>query len=103
MCARVNSDLRLLPLRCLKTGEHDSLRFWSGCSAEANSLRRCWTPAQLKDMSSHFERPEEHLPDKLVQSIIKSKSAGQGLFNLRQIFHARYDSACIPLPSRCDC
>ncbi|KAK4705328.1 DNA-directed RNA polymerase III subunit RPC6, partial [Phenoliferia sp. Uapishka_3] len=51
----------------------------------------CWTSPQLKDMSSHFERPEETLPDALIESIIKHKSAGQGLFNLRQIFHARYD------------
>ncbi|KAL8280846.1 hypothetical protein RQP46_006850 [Phenoliferia psychrophenolica] len=51
----------------------------------------CWTPAQLKSMSSHYLRPDEKLPDELIESIVKSKCAGQGLFNLRQIFHARYD------------
>lgn len=54
-------------------------------------------------MSSHYARPEEKLPDALIESIVKSKSAGQGLFNLRQLFHAKYDSEPKFRSLRCRC
>lgn len=46
-------------------------------------------------MSEHFERAGECLPDAMIKSIIASKSVGQGLFNLRQIFHGKYDSSSL--------
>ncbi|KAI5478751.1 metallopeptidase MepB [Pseudohyphozyma bogoriensis] len=50
----------------------------------------CWTKDQLKQMSSHYETGEP-LSDELIANIIKSKNVNQGLFNLRQLFHGKYD------------
>ncbi|GAA5832971.1 hypothetical protein JCM11251_006468, partial [Rhodosporidiobolus azoricus] len=50
----------------------------------------CWTPAQLKYISSHYER-NEPLPDHLIEKIIESRKINQGLFNLRQLFFGKYD------------
>ena len=41
-------------------------------------------------MSKHFETKEE-ISDATIKSIVASKSVNQGLFNLRQLFHGRYD------------
>lgn len=50
----------------------------------------CWVPELLKKMSKHFETKEQ-IPDAVIKSIVASKSVNQGLFNLRQLFHGRYD------------
>ncbi|BGP17854.1 hypothetical protein JCM10213_008348 [Rhodosporidiobolus nylandii] len=50
----------------------------------------CWTPAQLRSLSSHIET-HESLPNDLIDKIIASKKLGQGLFNLRQLFFGKYD------------
>lgn len=50
----------------------------------------CWVPELLKKMSMHFETKEQ-IPDSVIKSIVASKSVNQGLFNLRQLFHGRYD------------
>lgn len=55
-------------------------------------LIRCWKPEQLKSISSHYSRPEEQLPEAMIESIVKSKNINQGLFNLRQLFHGKFDS-----------
>ncbi|KAM0748837.1 metallopeptidase MepB [Meredithblackwellia eburnea MCA 4105] len=62
----------------------------------------CWTPAQLKDISNHYERKGESLPQDLIESVVKSKKAGQGLFNLRQLFHAQYDMILHTSPEEID-
>jgi Zn-dependent oligopeptidase len=42
-------------------------------------------------MSEHYET-HEHLPDNLIEAIVKSKNVNQGLFNLRQLFFGIFDS-----------
>lgn len=50
----------------------------------------CFIPEQLKEMSEHYETGE-HLPDDLIEGIVKSKNANLGLFNLRQLFLGIFD------------
>ena len=45
----------------------------------------------LKSISKHYKTGES-LDDATIESIIKSKSVNQGLFNLRQLFHGKFDS-----------
>ncbi|GAA5998615.1 metalloendopeptidase [Rhodotorula paludigena] len=49
-----------------------------------------WTPAELKRISSHSTTGAP-LPDDLITKLIQSRNINQGLFNLRQIFFAKYD------------
>ncbi|GAA5841937.1 hypothetical protein JCM9279_003161 [Rhodotorula babjevae] len=50
-----------------------------------------WTPSVLKRISSHATRKGEVLPDALINKLIQSRNVNQGLFNLRQLFFAKYD------------
>lgn len=52
-----------------------------------------WTPSVLKRISSHATRKGEVLPDALIDKLIQSRNVNQGLFNLRQLFFAKYDMA----------
>lgn len=42
-------------------------------------------------MSSHYQRPDEKLPDDVIDRILKSRNVNQGLFNLRQLFFGKFD------------
>ncbi|KAJ1976104.1 metalloendopeptidase [Dimargaris xerosporica] len=50
----------------------------------------CWEPKVLRDFSSHYQT-KEPIPDALLDSLIKSKNACAGLFNLRQLFFGLFD------------
>ncbi|KAK4934768.1 metalloendopeptidase [Elasticomyces elasticus] len=70
----------------------------------------CWTPSQLKALSRHYstlssdyynswqessaskgEKPEERIPDDLIQKLIKTKNLNGALFNLRQLHFGIFD------------
>ena len=70
----------------------------------------CWTPSQLKALSRHYStissdyktawqasaganasKPEERLPDDLIQNLIKTKNLNGALFNLRQLHFGTFD------------
>ncbi|ETN47226.1 uncharacterized protein HMPREF1541_01418 [Cyphellophora europaea CBS 101466] len=72
----------------------------------------CWTPSQLKALSKHYsalspeyykswkeassnhtEKPEERLPDDLIEKLIKTKNMNGALFNLRQLHFGTFDMA----------
>ncbi|BGP09572.1 metalloendopeptidase [Rhodotorula toruloides] len=52
----------------------------------------CWEPHVLRMISSHYETGKS-LPQDLIDKLIKSRTVGQGLFNLRQLFFGKYDMA----------
>jgi metallopeptidase MepB len=70
----------------------------------------CWTPSQLKSLSKHYStispeydeawkeasskntsKPEEQIPDDLIQKLIKTKNLNGALFNLRQLHFGIFD------------
>ena len=70
----------------------------------------CWTPSQLKALSKHYSSltqeyteawkeaagdsakdPEEHIPDDLINKLIKTKNLNGALFNLRQLHFGIFD------------
>ncbi len=70
----------------------------------------CWTPSQLKSLSRHYsslsdeylqawkdaspdrkDKPDEKIPDDLIQKLIKTKNLNSGLFNLRQLHFGIFD------------
>jgi metallopeptidase MepB len=73
----------------------------------------CWTPSQLKSLSRHYsylspeykkayeesssaagkgtEKPEEKIPDALIDSIVRSKHVNDALHNLRQLHFGTFD------------
>ncbi|KIX93608.1 uncharacterized protein Z520_10786 [Fonsecaea multimorphosa CBS 102226] len=72
----------------------------------------CWTPSQLKSLSRHYstlsseyyeswkeaasdgpdaKKPEERIPDDLIQKLIKTKNLNGALFNLRQLHFGIFD------------
>ncbi|KIV89495.1 hypothetical protein PV10_06888 [Exophiala mesophila] len=70
----------------------------------------CWTPSQLKSLSRHYStlspeyyaawqehagaevaKPEEHIPDDLIEKLIKTKNLNGALFNLRQLHFGIFD------------
>jgi len=50
----------------------------------------CWEPKVLQKMSSHYQT-KEPLSEELINKIIKSRYVNIGLFNLRQLFFAKFD------------
>ncbi|KAH7913358.1 hypothetical protein BJ138DRAFT_1002435 [Hygrophoropsis aurantiaca] len=50
----------------------------------------CWEPKVLEKMSSHY-KTQEPLSAELIDKIIKSRYVNIGLFNLRQVFFAKFD------------
>ena len=70
----------------------------------------CWTPSQLKALSKHYSylsseyneaweeassgdksKPEQTIPDDLIQKLIKTKNLNGALFNLRQLHFGTFD------------
>ena len=70
----------------------------------------CWTPSQLKALSHHYSalspeyettwreqnskhqsKPEEKLPDTLINNLVKTKHVNDALFNLRQLHFGIFD------------
>lgn len=52
----------------------------------------CWEKEPLKRMSSHFE-DSSPLPEEMLDTLIKSRYANTGVFNLRQILLGSFDQA----------
>jgi len=52
----------------------------------------CWTPSQLKSLSSHYLTGEP-VPDDLIDKLVKTKHVNDALFNLRQIHYGTFDMA----------
>ncbi|KAK4448492.1 peptidase family M3-domain-containing protein [Podospora aff. communis PSN243] len=50
----------------------------------------CWTPAQLKALSSHYETGAQ-IPDDLIEKLIATKHVNDALFNLRQLHFGLFD------------
>ena len=50
----------------------------------------CWTPSQLKSLSSHWETGAQ-IPDDLIAKQISVKHVNDALFNLRQLHFGIYD------------
>ncbi|KAK4188731.1 Saccharolysin [Podospora australis] len=50
----------------------------------------CWTPSQLKSLSSHYKTGES-IPDDLVKKLIATKHVNDALFNLRQLHFGLFD------------
>lgn len=73
----------------------------------------CWIPSQIKTLSKHWSylsleyeksymantpgandlRPEEKMPEAMVQSIIRSRFEGEAIANLRLLHFAKFDMA----------
>ncbi|BFZ64095.1 metalloendopeptidase [Saitoella coloradoensis] len=51
----------------------------------------CWEPEVLKNLSSHYQRPDEPLPAALIQSMVKARNVNAALMNLRQLFFGTFD------------
>ncbi len=50
----------------------------------------CWEKESLNRMSAHYEN-KSPIPDDLMQSLVKSRTANAGVFNLRQILLGSFD------------
>lgn len=50
----------------------------------------CWTPSQLKSLSSHWQSGEK-IPDDLIKKQISVKHVNDALFNLRQLHFGIFD------------
>lgn len=50
----------------------------------------CWTPSQLKGLSSHYVSGEQ-ITDELIEKLIKTKHVNDALFNLRQLHFGTFD------------
>ncbi|KAK8042467.1 peptidase family M3 [Apiospora phragmitis] len=50
----------------------------------------CWTPSQIKALSSHYETGQP-IPDDLIEKQIATKHVNDALFNLRQLHFGIYD------------
>ena len=71
----------------------------------------CWTPSQIKALSQHYsslspeyeaawretqtspnmKKPEEKLPDEMIENLIRTKHVNDALFNLRQLHFGIFD------------
>ncbi|EGS21800.1 metalloendopeptidase-like protein [Thermochaetoides thermophila DSM 1495] len=52
----------------------------------------CWTPSQLKSLSSHYQTGAQ-IPDELIEKLIATKHVNDALFNLRQLHFGLFDMA----------
>ncbi|KAL1857645.1 hypothetical protein VTK73DRAFT_7985 [Phialemonium thermophilum] len=50
----------------------------------------CWTPSQLRALSSHYQTGER-IPDALIDKLIATKHVNDALFNLRQLHFGLFD------------
>jgi len=73
----------------------------------------CWSRNELRSLSKHYsflssefkaayqesldgkaaEEPSEHIPDELIDNLIKTKHVNDALFNLRQLHFGTFDMA----------
>ncbi|TKA75884.1 hypothetical protein B0A49_03232, partial [Cryomyces minteri] len=69
----------------------------------------CWTASQLRSLSKHYSylspeyqstyelsssdasKPSEHMPDDLIDNIVKTRHVNDALFNLRQLHFGIFD------------
>jgi metallopeptidase MepB len=52
----------------------------------------CWTPSQLRALSSHYQT-KSPIPDDLIEKLIATKHVNDALFNLRQLHFGIFDMA----------
>ena len=52
----------------------------------------CWEEESLRRMSGHY-KDQSPIPDNLLQSLLASRKANAGVFNLRQILLATFDQS----------
>jgi len=52
----------------------------------------CWEETSLRRMSAHYQDGSP-IPDDLLKSLLASRKANAGLFNLRQILLATFDQS----------
>ncbi|EPE06573.1 thimet oligopeptidase [Ophiostoma piceae UAMH 11346] len=52
----------------------------------------CWSPPQIKALSSHYES-NEPIPDDLITKLVSTKHVNDALFNLRQLHFGIFDMA----------
>ena len=50
----------------------------------------CWEEASLRRMSAHYQDGSP-IPDNLLKSLLASRKANAGIFNLRQILLGTFD------------
>lgn len=50
----------------------------------------CWTPSQIRSLSTHYESGEK-IPEDLIEKIISVKHVNDALFNLRQLHFGIFD------------
>ena len=50
----------------------------------------CWTPSQLKSLSSHYQSGDS-IPEDLIKKLISTKHVNDALFNLRQLHFGIFD------------
>ena len=50
----------------------------------------CWEKESLSRMSAHYQ-DKSAIPDDWMESLVKSRNANAGIFNLRQILLATFD------------
>ena len=108
ICAQANYALfRLLSARLTRfankftaSGKLLTAMFCSGTSVERDFVEApsqmlenwCWTRESLRRMSKHYKSGAA-IPDELLDTLIKSKTANAGTFNLRQILLGTFDQA----------
>ena len=52
----------------------------------------CWEETSLRRMSAHY-RDGSPIPDDLLKSLLASRKANAGIFNLRQILLGTFDQS----------
>ena len=60
----------------------------------------CWEKESLSRMSAHYEN-KSPIPDDLMESLVKSRNANAGVFNLRQILLGSFDQNVHTQPKVC--
>ena len=60
----------------------------------------CWEKESLSRMSAHYEN-KSPIPDDLMESLVKSRNANAGVFNLRQILLGSFDQKIHTQPKVC--
>jgi len=61
----------------------------------------CWEEPSLRRMSAHY-RDGSPIPDDTLKSLLASRKANAGVFNLRQIMLATFDQSIHTCEAVCD-